>query len=79
MSTRPTSRKDKPLKQSDEKPFLDLAAIDEKSLADAARKVTEDLKREGKLPPPAKRDPKKDEEYEKMIRELFGEPVPRKK
>lgn len=57
------------------KPFLDLAAINEKALADAARKVVEDLKREGKLPPPAKRDAKKDEEYERMLRELFGAPI----
>lgn len=65
--------------QTDEKPFLDLAAIDEKALAEAARKVSEDLKREGRLPPPATRDLKEEEEYDKMLAKLFGNRVSRKR
>lgn len=79
MNTRRTSPKDSQPTKPDEKPFLDLAAINEKILGDAARKIVEDLEREGKLPPLAKRDPKKDEEYKRTLTRLFGKPVAEKR
>lgn len=51
MSTRRTSPKDSLPAKSDEKPFLDLAAIDERALAETAKKILADVKREREKPP----------------------------